>query len=134
MSNASLIYEELNTTKTCACIKAIPISNPEKANINNNGTNPNTKYIIPLLIILKVKPDKIFNSMCPLNTLAPNLNPNEIFLDKYEINSITTSKGNSPKGQPDGTKNEKNFRECIEKPNIVAPITIVKLIEKVNIK
>jgi hypothetical protein len=39
--------------------------------------------------------------------LAPNLKPNEIFLDKYEINSIKTKSGNNPKGQPAGTKREK---------------------------
>lgn len=72
--------------------------------------------------------------MCPLNTLAPNLSPSEIFLDRYDINSIITSKGNNPNGQPDGTKNEKNFKEWFLNPRIVAPITIVKLIEKVKIK
>jgi hypothetical protein len=66
--------------------------------------------------------------------LAPNLRPSETGLDKYEINSINTNKGSKPNGQPDGTNNEKNFKECIWKPNIVAPITIVKLIENVNIK
>jgi hypothetical protein len=66
--------------------------------------------------------------------LAPNLKPNEIFLDKYEINSIKTKRGNSPKGQPAGTKREKKRRPCFWKPSIVAPKTIVKLSEKVNIK
>lgn len=85
-------------------------------------------------MILNVKPDKIFKSIWPLSTLAPNLRPSDTFLDRYEINSINTKRGNRPKGQPEGTKNAKNFKECIWKPNIVAPITIVKLIEKVNIK
>jgi hypothetical protein len=66
--------------------------------------------------------------------LAPNLKPSDTGLDKYDINSINTNKGNKPKGQPEGTNNEKNFRECIWKPSIVAPITIVKLIENVKIK
>ena len=66
--------------------------------------------------------------------LAANLNPNETFLDKYEINSIKTNKGNKAKGQPEGTNNEKNFNPCLWKPNIVAPKTTVKLIENVNIK
>ena len=65
---------------------------------------------------------------------APNLRPSDTGLDKYDINSINTNKGSKPNGQPDGTNNEKNLRECIWKPNIVAPITIVKLIENVNIK
>ena len=39
--------------------------------------------------------------------LAANLKPNEIFLAKYEMNSIKTSKGNKGKGQPAGTKREK---------------------------
>ena len=76
----------------------------------------------------------MFNNMCPLNILAANLNPNETFLAKYDINSINTSKGNKPNGHPDGTKIEKNFKACVWNPIIVAPITIVKLIEKANIK
>jgi hypothetical protein len=72
--------------------------------------------------------------MWPLNTLAPNLSPNDTGLDKYDINSIKTSNGNRPNGQPAGTNKEKNFIECSWNPNIVAPITIVKLIEKVNTK
>ena len=31
--------------------------------------------------------------MCPLKIFAANLKPNDIFLDKYEINSIKTNKG-----------------------------------------
>lgn len=50
------------------------------------------------------------------------------------MNSINTSKGNSPKGQPDGTNKEKNSKPCFWKPNIVAPKTTVKLREKVNTK
>ena len=50
------------------------------------------------------------------------------------MNSINTNKGNKPNGQPDGTNNEKNFNEWTWKPKIVAPITIVKLIENVIIK
>ena len=72
--------------------------------------------------------------MCPLNIFAANLKPNETFLDKYDMNSIKTNKGNKAKGQPEGTNNEKNFNPCFWKPNIVAPKTIVKLIENVKIK
>jgi hypothetical protein len=72
--------------------------------------------------------------MWPLNILAPNLKPKETLLDKYDINSIKTNNGNSPKGQPDGTNKEKNLSAWIWNPNIVAPITIVKLIENVMIK
>jgi hypothetical protein len=50
------------------------------------------------------------------------------------MNSIKTNKGNKAKGQPDGTNNEKNLKECVWNPSIVAPITTVKLIEKVIIK
>ena len=128
------MYDEDNTTNTCAWINAIPISNPEKARINNNGTKPKKKYIIPFFIILYVNPANMLRSICPLNILAPNLNPSDTGLDKYEINSINTNKGNSPKGQPEGTNNEKNFRECTWKPKIVAPITMVKLMENVNTK
>ena len=72
--------------------------------------------------------------MCPLNMLAANLSPSDTFLAKYDMNSIITSKGSNPKGHPDGTKREKNFKACVWKPNIVAPITIVKLMEKAKIK
>ena len=115
-------------------MNAIPISNPENAKINSNGTKPKKKYINPVFIILNVNPAKILRSIWPLRMLAPNLSPSDTGLDKYEINSINTNKGNKPNGQPEGTNNEKNLRECICKPKIVAPITIVKLIEKVKIK
>jgi hypothetical protein len=66
--------------------------------------------------------------------LAPNLSPKDTFLDKYDINSIKTSKGNKPKGQPAGTSKEKNSKPCFWNPNIVAPKTTVKLRENVSIK
>ena len=66
--------------------------------------------------------------------LAANLRPKETFLAKYEINSINTSKGNRPIGQPAGTNKEKNFRPCFLKPKSVAPSTTVKLIKNVRIK
>ena len=50
------------------------------------------------------------------------------------MNSIITSKGNRAKGHPAGTKREKNTRPCLLKPSIVAPKTMLKLIEKVKIK
>ena len=65
---------------------------------------------------------------------AANLRPREIFLARYEMNSISTSTGNRPRGQPEGTNKEKNLRPCFWKPNIVAPNTTVKLIKKVKIK
>ena len=63
---------------------------------------------------------------------AAKRKPNEIFLAKYEMNSIKTNKCNKAKGQPAGTNKEKNFIPCFWKPNIVAPNTIVKL--KANVK
>lgn len=76
----------------------------------------------------------MFNNMCPLRILAPNLRPKETFLDKYDINSINTNKGNKANGQPAGTNKEKNSKPCFWKPSIVAPNTTVKLRENVNIK
>ena len=76
----------------------------------------------------------MFKSIWPDMVFAANLKPSETFLAKYEINSINTNKGNKPKGQPDGTNKEKNFKSCIKNPNKVAPITTVKLIENVKIK
>ena len=66
--------------------------------------------------------------------LAANLNPKDTLRARYEMNSISTSKGNNPKGQPAGTNKEKNSNPCLLKPNIVAPSTIVKLSAKVNAK
>ena len=66
--------------------------------------------------------------------LAANLRPKEIFLARYEMNSISTSIGNRPRGQPEGTNKEKNLRPCFWKPSIVAPNTTVKLMKKVKIK
>ena len=66
--------------------------------------------------------------------LAASLSPNETFLARYEINSINTSKGNKPKGQPEGTNKEKNLKLCFWNPKIVAPKTTVKLIKNVKIK
>ena len=65
---------------------------------------------------------------------AAKRKPKEIFLAKYEMNSIKTNKGSKAKGQPAGTKREKNIRPCFRNPNIVAPKTIVKLKAKVNTK
>ena len=72
--------------------------------------------------------------MCPDNIFAASLRPNDTFLAKYDINSINTNNGNKPKGQPLGTNKEKNFSPCMLNPNMVAPRTIVKLKENVNIK
>ena len=95
--------------------------------MNANGNNPNTKKINPEFIILYVNPLKIFKSIWPDKILAANLSPREMFLAKYEINSINTNRGNKPKGQPAGTNNEKNFNPCSLNPKIVAPNTTVKL-------
>lgn len=76
----------------------------------------------------------MFNNMCPDNMFAANLKPKEIFLAKYDMNSIKTNRGNKAKGQPAGTKREKNTKPCFWNPNIVAPKTIVKLKENVNTK
>ena len=72
--------------------------------------------------------------MCPDKILAANLKPKDIFLARYDINSIRTNKGNKAKGQPAGTKREKNTKPCFWNPNIVVPKTIVKLKANVNTK
>ena len=66
--------------------------------------------------------------------LAPSLKPNDTQRLTYEMNSIPTNKGTKPKGQPAGTKILKNFKPCVTKANIVAPITTVKLREKAKTK
>jgi len=66
--------------------------------------------------------------------LAANLKPKDIFLAKYEMNSIRTNKGSNAKGQPAGTNKEKNLSPCFWKPKIVAPKTIVKLKANVSTK
>lgn len=128
------MYDEDSTTKTWACINEIPSSKPENAIMKTKGIRPKKKNIKPDVIILYANPLKIFNNIWPLNILAASLSPNETFLDKYEINSINTNRGNKPKGQPEGTKREKNFKPCFIKPRYVAPNTTVKLIKKVKIK
>ena len=102
--------------------------------MNANGNNPNTKKINPEFIILYVNPLKIFKSMCPDNIFAANLKPKDTFLARYDMNSIRTNKGNNPRGQPAGTKREKNSKPCLLNPSIVAPNTTVKLNEKVKMK
>lgn len=76
----------------------------------------------------------MLNNIWPAVILAANLNPNDTFLARYDINSIVTSKGKRAKGQPAGTNKEKNFIPCFWNPNIVAPNTIVKLRANVNAK
>lgn len=115
-------------------MKAIPNSRPQNAVMKAKGNKPKKKNINPDVIILYVKPAKIFNNIWPLNILAANLSPNETFLAKYEMNSIKTNKGNKPKGQPAGTNKEKNSNPCFWNPNIVAPKTTVKLRAKANAK
>jgi len=90
--------------------------------------------MIPEFIMLYVKPLSILSSMCPLNTLAANLNPRDTLRAKYEIVSIITNKGNKPNGHPAGTNKEKNFNPCSLNPRTVAPNTTVKLRENVSIK
>lgn len=102
--------------------------------MKTKGIRPKKKKINPEVIMLYVKPANIFNNICPDNILAANLSPKEIFLAKYDINSIKTNKGNNPKGQPAGTNKEKNSKPCLWKPKIVAPKTTVKLRAKVKIK
>lgn len=65
---------------------------------------------------------------------AANLNPKDTFLARYEMNSIITKRGSSPKGHPAGTNKEKNFNPCSLNPKTVAPNTTVKLSENVKIK
>ena len=84
--------------------------------------------------MLQVKLLSILRSKWPATMFAANLKPNETFLAKYDINSIKTSNGSNPSGQPEGTKREKNLNPCLLNPNIVAPRTTVKLNEKVRMK
>lgn len=76
------MYEHDRTTKTWACINAIPNSKPEKAIINAKGSNPKKKNMNPEVIMLYVNPLNIFNNMWPESMFAANLNPNETFLAK----------------------------------------------------
>lgn len=102
--------------------------------IKARGNNPKKKNTKPDVIILYVNPLKILSNMCPDKMFAASLRPKDTLRARYEIVSIITSKGNRPKGQPAGTKREKNSNPCLLNPNIVAPSTIVKLNEKVKIK
>ena len=66
--------------------------------------------------------------------LAANLNPKDIFLAKYEMNSISTKRGSNAIGHPAGTSKEKKTNPCFWNPKIVAPSTMLKLKKKVNTK
>lgn len=55
----------------------------------------------------------MYNNICPAVILAANLNPNEICLAIYDINSIKTKSGNKLKEQPEGTNIEKNFNPFV---------------------
>ena len=50
--------------------------------MKDKGINPKKKNIIPLVIMLYVKPAKMFNNMCPDKMFAANLKPKDIFLAK----------------------------------------------------
>jgi hypothetical protein len=126
------VYPHDNTTKTWACINAIANSNELNAIINNSGRRPTKKNTRLEVIILYVNPLNIFSNICPESTLAASLKPSETFLAKLDINSINTSKGSKASGHPAGTNKEKYFKLCSFSPNIVEPITIVKL--KLNVK
>ncbi|CCJ32491.1 orf 144, partial (mitochondrion) [Pneumocystis jirovecii] len=58
-------------------MKAIANSNPAIAIRIARGRSPRTKSRIPETIILKINPAKIFISICPAITLAPNRIPRE---------------------------------------------------------
>ncbi len=85
-------------------------------------------------IMLYVNSLNMLRSMCPLNIFAASLKPKETLLAKYDINSISVSSGNKPKGQFKGTNKEKKPSLCKIKPKIVDPNTTVKLIKKVRAK
>src|ERR1700712_3025061 len=114
-------------------MKAIPNSKKENAIINIKGNIPNIP-INPDFSILNVNPLNMNNNICPANTLAANLNPNDMFLAINEIVSIITNNGNKNKGHPWGTNKPKNLILCILTPKNTVPITIPKLHENVNIK
>ncbi len=67
-------------------MKAIPNSRPQNAIMNISGNKPKKKNTMLEAIILNVNPLNILSNMCPDNILAANLNPNDTFLAKYEIN------------------------------------------------
>jgi hypothetical protein len=115
-------------------MKTIANSKEEKAIIKLKGNKPIKKYINPDVIILNINPLNILSNICPESILAANLNPNDMFLAKYDKNSINTKAGNKARGHPAGTNNEKNLMLCSTKPNIVTPNTIVKLNAKVKTK
>ena len=101
-------------------------SNPAIARNRPKGTHVTINIKIPPENNLYKNVDKIFNNVCPATTFANNRIPNEKALARYETSSIRTNKGTNTKGVPEGTKYEKNFILCIDNPNIVTPIKIVK--------
>ena len=72
-------------------------------------------------------PERILSRVCPATMLANSRTPRLKARAKYEINSIGTSRGTSPSGVPEGTKNEKKCTLCSRRPRIVTPMKIVIL-------
>lgn len=68
---------------------------------------------------------KIFRSVCPATMLAKRRTPRETARARYEISSISTSRGTSARGVPDGTKNAKKWIPCFCRPRIVTPRKII---------
>ena len=68
---------------------------------------------------------RIFRSVCPATMLAKRRTPRETARARYEISSISTSRGTSARGVPDGTKNAKKWIPCFCRPRIVTPRKII---------
>jgi hypothetical protein len=97
---------------TYACITETANSNPIKPIKIVKGIKVNNITINPPLNIWNKKVDKILSNVCPATILANNRTPKEKARAIYDTNSINTNKGTRARGQPDGTKYEKNFILC----------------------
>ena len=71
------------------------------------------------------KSAKIASNMCPAVKLAASLIPNATGLEKLLANSIITSNGDIPNGEPEGIKLLKKSSWCLPNPiNITVNHTI----------
>ena len=58
------------------------------------------------------KPAKTFSAMCPASMFAKRRKDSEIGRERNEMSSITTMKGRSQTGTPDGTKRPRKWVPC----------------------
>ena len=94
----------VSIVNTYACKQATPTSKKVSANTTASGTTEAIESTPPKVSMLHANPLRIFNNVCPAIIFAKSRTPSEMPRKAYEINSITTRKGESASGAPGGRK------------------------------